>query len=121
MAAWGVGRFALFTNSDKRRREVPAEVLKSLQPDVPVHVPEAGAWLVKTGGTDAIVALDDRCTHLGCRQKWNPEKLTFECPCHGSEFDLQGLVKRGPASRPLPKLTVSQDRDDKLLLLERPS
>jgi len=119
MVAWGVGRFVLFTPGGDKRREVRSQVLKSLQDDVPLHVPEAGAWLVKPRGSDAVFALDDRCTHLGCRQKWNPEKSAFECPCHGSEFDLQGTVKRGPATRPLAKLSITQEQSDTFLLVEK--
>jgi len=119
MVAWGVGRFVLFTAGGDKRREVRSQALKSLQEDVPLHVPEAGAWLVKPRGSDSVLALDDRCTHLGCRQKWNPEKSSFECPCHGSEFDLQGMVKRGPATRPLLRLSITQEQGDTLLLVER--
>jgi cytochrome b6-f complex iron-sulfur subunit len=121
MASWGVGRFLFFNESAKKKREVTSDLLKRLEPNVPVHVPEGGAWLVKVGGTDTVLALDDRCTHLGCRQKWNPEKLAFECPCHGSEFDLQGMVTRGPATRALPRLTIGPNQDDKVLLLEKPA
>ena len=93
MGAWGLGRFALFRIGKSKRRDVPKDVLDKLQPDVPLHVPDAGAWLLKRKEPEQLLALDDRCTHLGCRQKWNPTRGLFECPCHGSEFDIEGNVK----------------------------
>ncbi|MBI5251503.1 MAG: Rieske 2Fe-2S domain-containing protein [Desulfomonile tiedjei] len=108
--AWGAVRFAFFSAGKTRVREFSSEVLHKMEPGVPLHLPEPAAWLLKnTDGT--LVALDDRCTHLGCRQKWNPDRKLFECPCHGSEFDSEGSVKRGPATRPIEKLTVSVESD----------
>jgi len=120
MAAWGIGRFALYSSGGVRSREVPPDVLSKLQPDAPLHVPEAGAWIVRRQTDGSLTALDDRCTHLGCRQKWNPAGQLFECPCHGSEFDIEGNVKRGPAARSLPRLYITTDKDEKLHLSEKP-
>lgn len=109
--AWGAGRFAFFNSGRTRTRECSSEVLERLQPDVPVHVPESSAWLMRNSNDGTLAAFDDRCTHLGCRQKWNSDRKLFECPCHGSEFDADGNVKRGPASRPIVKLNVNMDGD----------
>lgn len=40
-----------------------------------------------------------KCTHLGCRLQKNPDENTWECPCHGSQFDLKGRVNFSPAKR----------------------
>lgn len=118
-ASWGMGRFALFTKDRKKLREVPRELLAKLQPDVPFHVPDAEAWIVKRKNDGRIVAFDDRCTHLGCRPNWNPLRNLFECPCHGSEFDVEGTVKRGPAGLPMARLTVSGREGEKVRLLDK--
>lgn len=52
-----------------------------------------------------VLALDRRCTHLGCLV--SPAGAEFHCPCHGSRFDRLGRPLRGPAQRPLGRLRVS--------------
>lgn len=53
-----------------------------------------------------ISALSAICTHKGCLVRWDNRKGELYCPCHGSAFDLNGNVKRGPAPRPLASLPV---------------
>ena len=61
-------------------------------------LPEAIVLIRKNAGS--YRALGARCTHLGCRVR--PGKHALICPCHGSVFDLEGKVIRGPAQEPLP-------------------
>jgi len=41
------------------------------------------------------------CTHKGCIVKYSEKNNRIECPCHGSQYDLNGNVLRGPAQRSL--------------------
>ncbi len=40
-----------------------------------------------------------RCSHLGCKLKWNKLEKTWDCPCHGSRFDKTGHIIDNPAKR----------------------
>ncbi len=48
-----------------------------------------------TDGT--LYPVDIRCPHLGCQLEWNPDELSWDCPCHGSRFDRYGRLLSGPA------------------------
>ncbi|MFQ6038038.1 MAG: ubiquinol-cytochrome c reductase iron-sulfur subunit [Candidatus Aminicenantales bacterium] len=49
-------------------------------------------------------AMSAVCTHLGCLV--NKTQDGFFCPCHGSVFDSDGIVIKGPAPRRLPTYSV---------------
>jgi Rieske Fe-S protein len=55
---------------------------------------------------DSVYALDLVCTHLGCTVTVTSTGLS--CPCHGSRFDRQGRVLKGPADRSLGRLQVEE-------------
>jgi glycine/D-amino acid oxidase-like deaminating enzyme/nitrite reductase/ring-hydroxylating ferredoxin subunit len=50
----------------------------------------------------ALHAVSLRCTHLGCLLRFNSAERSWDCPCHGSRFDVDGTVLEGPATRALP-------------------
>ena len=52
-----------------------------------------------------IHAVTSACTHWGCELRWNSAETTWDCPCHGSRFDIKGDVLHGPAVKPLEKRT----------------
>lgn len=71
--------------------------------------PGEGA-VIREGLTKTAVYRDDAgalharsaiCPHLGCVVAWNGGERTWDCPCHGSRFDLDGTVVHGPAVSPL--------------------
>jgi Rieske Fe-S protein len=44
-----------------------------------------------------------RCTHLGCILHFNNAERSWDCPCHGSRFAIDGTVIQGPAVNPLER------------------
>ncbi|WP_124067811.1 FAD-dependent oxidoreductase [Clostridium sp. E02] len=42
------------------------------------------------------------CPHLGCRLVWNRYDKRWECPCHGSSFEINGKISSGPAQQGIP-------------------
>lgn len=53
-----------------------------------------------------IMAIYKVCTHLGCLYEWVPMTNRFECPCHGSKFQLSGDYIAGPARRSLDRFVI---------------
>ncbi len=56
---------------------------------------------------DGIYAISTVCTHLGCIVMMT-DSGDYECPCHGSKFQPDGKVTKGPAPTPLAWLKVSK-------------
>ncbi|HKW73375.1 MAG TPA: ubiquinol-cytochrome c reductase iron-sulfur subunit [Candidatus Dormibacteraeota bacterium] len=65
-----------------------------------------GAFVVKSQGKIEVLA--QNCSHLGCSIALNKDAGSFDCPCHGSRFHLDGTVLHGPAANPLSHLTWKQ-------------
>jgi nitrite reductase/ring-hydroxylating ferredoxin subunit len=70
--------------------------------------------IIITNDSGTPLALRPKCTHQGCTVAWKPEHFQFECPCHGSKFDLLGQVVHGPAKRPLAGLAAVLQPDGTL-------
>ena len=54
----------------------------------------AGAYCDEDGRLHGVSL---RCTHLGCLLRFNGAERSWDCPCHGSRFDVDGTVVEGPA------------------------
>ncbi len=65
-----------------------------------------GNYAEITNGTP-FMALYHRCVHLGCRVPWCASSSWFECPCHGSRYNVWGEYQFGPAPRGLDRFAVS--------------
>ncbi len=94
-------------------------VVRSLKPEaVPdegvIEVPAARSYLTKIDGE--ILALSEKCTHLGCRVPFCDSSGQFECPCHGSVFNRAGDYIAGPSPRGLDTYPVELG-DDGLLYI----
>jgi Rieske Fe-S protein len=68
-----------------------------------------GGFVVKNQGRVDVFAIN--CSHLGCSVALNADAKSFDCPCHGSRFHLDGTVLHGPAAFPLSHLKWTQAAD----------
>ena len=92
-------------------RAVPPEAV----PEVGVvEVPAARGYLVRIDGE--IMALSEKCTHLGCRVPYCESSGQFECPCHGSVFNRAGDLQSGPSPRGLDRYPVEVAEDGLLYI-----
>jgi glycine/D-amino acid oxidase-like deaminating enzyme/nitrite reductase/ring-hydroxylating ferredoxin subunit len=78
----------------------------------PENVPVGEARVVQDGlGKTGVYrdrqgelhAVSLRCTHMGCLLRFNSAETSWDCPCHGSRFDVDGGVLEGPAVSPLQR------------------
>jgi Rieske Fe-S protein len=72
--------------------------------DVVVTQPAAGEFK----------GFSSKCTHKGCAVNKVADG-TIDCPCHGSKFNLDGTVAKGPATEPLASKAVSVEGDSIVL------
>jgi cytochrome b6-f complex iron-sulfur subunit len=91
----------------------PIEVgpISSFTQGTPVYVPAGRLYMVNLG--QKIVALSQKCPHLGCRVDFCDSSGWFQCPCHGSKYDIGGEWIEGPAPRGLdeyPDVTLAADK-----------
>lgn len=98
---------------------------QTIAPDgsiVPVFIPEARAYVVPAPAVPdsmqgsnveaaGLMALFQRCVHLGCRVPWCATSQGFECPCHGSKYSSIGEYFAGPAPRNLDRFVVELQND----------
>ena len=81
--------------------EYPKEAISKAE------VAYGGQGAVFSGMNAGIVALYQKCPHLGCRVPECSTSQWFECPCHGSQYNRVGEKKGGPAPRGMDRFGVS--------------
>lgn len=65
------------------------------------------AWARGLRATDFdLIAIWNRCAHLGCPVAYSPGSAGYVCPCHGGAYNSRGLVIGGPPPRPLDRVDI---------------
>lgn len=96
----------------------------------PAFIPEAKAWVVPVEADQqqgsqfaenatvagGLMALWQKCVHLGCRVPWCQSSQGFECPCHGSKYNELGEYESGPAPRNLDRFVVELDANNDFII-----
>jgi len=97
-------KFTVDVVGDRLRRPGP-----SASTDVPVGqarvLPDGrGRKGVYRDQDGAVHAVSLRCPHMGCLLRFNSAERCWDCPCHGSRFDIDGIVLEGPATQGLKRV-----------------
>ncbi|HBA89720.1 MAG TPA: cytochrome B6 [Geobacter sp.] len=103
--AFLIGKF--LTPKTRQKKALLTVPKGDLPPDGALVYREARVALLRQG--EEVYALNLVCTHLGCTVNVTPAGLV--CPCHGSSFDREGKVLKGPADRPLERYRVRTEGD----------
>jgi len=53
-----------------------------------------------------VTALSSVCTHAGCTVLFNEAEKSWDCPCHGGRFDINGKVITGPPRKDLKQIYI---------------
>jgi cytochrome b6-f complex iron-sulfur subunit len=56
---------------------------------------------------EGLMALYQKCVHLGCRVPFCQQSQWFECPCHGSKYNRAGEWRDGPAPRGMDRFPIT--------------
>lgn len=84
---------------------VDAHTLEGIKPGegklIEVNSQKLAVYKDGKGATHIVSAV---CTHMKCVVNFNGVEKTWDCPCHGSRFDIDGKVIEGPAVVDLPKI-----------------
>jgi cytochrome b6-f complex iron-sulfur subunit len=78
------------------------------------YFPEQQVYIIR--GPAGFTALSAICTHLGCITQWNQGLNLIACPCHGSQFTMDGTVQHGPAPGPLQHFSIRLMPDGNLMV-----
>jgi glycine/D-amino acid oxidase-like deaminating enzyme/nitrite reductase/ring-hydroxylating ferredoxin subunit len=90
--------------ADRVRNRAPASELPA--PGEGKVVSRRGRQVAVARDEDGTLhAVSARCTHLFCIVNWNSAERSWDCPCHGSRFAVDGDVLQGPAVKPLARET----------------
>jgi len=90
----------------------PAEVqsTKDIAPDqgriMKIDGQRLAVYRDRSGALSAVSAV---CTHMGCLVAFNEAERSWDCPCHGSRFTVEGEVIDGPALHCLKKCPIAED------------
>jgi glycine/D-amino acid oxidase-like deaminating enzyme/nitrite reductase/ring-hydroxylating ferredoxin subunit len=89
-------------------RETDDRAAESLAPgEGAIFTGAEGHVAVCRDRSGALHSVSAVCTHLGCHVAWNQAEQSWDCPCHGSRFSVDGSVINGPAVTVLPPMPAS--------------
>ena len=108
----GIARYLSYDGGGMKRTEFDLGPAVLFEIGTRRRVDEIPALVLRDRNGFSVLSL--QCTHLGCTVEDAPGG--FLCPCHGSRYDSNGMVTRGPAAEPLPRLRVEVNASGSLIV-----
>jgi len=68
---------------------------------------------VRRDGAEEFTIMSNTCMHLGCPVQF--KTTGFACPCHGGQYDTEGIRTAGPPIRPLNRFEYKVDNGNLLV------
>lgn len=94
-----------------RIQPIEAKSLSEIRPGegkiLSINGQRSAVYVDERGGAHATSAI---CPHLGCYVRFNKAESSWDCPCHGSRFDIDGKVINGPSVQGLRQVDVNLTR-----------
>lgn len=84
--------------------DFPKDKTQSLAVSAGGGMPDRRVFLRYRDGV--LMAIWNRCAHLGCPVTYSEGGDNYSCPCHGGAYDTLGKVTAGPPPRPLDRFDV---------------
>ncbi|MFK5881051.1 MAG: ubiquinol-cytochrome c reductase iron-sulfur subunit [Sulfurospirillum sp.] len=99
--AYPIGKFIFFSQDTDKEFWISSKNIK----DGITKIKKHNIFIYKNA--DKIEVFDAHCTHMGCILNFYKDKKKFICPCHHSQFTIDGYRIKGPAQRDLDKIAFN--------------
>ena len=104
---------SLITENVKNALHIVEDSLTSTPDEKEVILSQGSGAIIKHEDETVAAYCDDKgkvhylspkCPHMGCQVVFNSSEKSWDCPCHGSRFDIEGNLLTGPATKNLEKI-----------------
>ena len=112
LTSWGIIRFLGYQQPVESPVRLALMDVEAYPVGSVTPVPQLKAWLLRDEA--GLYALSAVCSHLSCTI--SKTDTGFECPCHGSRFNLKGTALQGPAAKQLEYLELSLSEENLVVL-----
>ena len=112
LTSWGIFRFLGYQQPVESPVRLALMEAEAYTVGSVTAVPQLKAWVLRDEA--GLYALSAVCSHLGCTI--SKTDTGFECPCHGSRFNMKGTALQGPAVKQLEYLELSLTEENLVVL-----
>jgi glycine/D-amino acid oxidase-like deaminating enzyme/nitrite reductase/ring-hydroxylating ferredoxin subunit len=95
---------------DKIKAEKVASWTEIKEGEAKVVKYEGASFAVYKEKEGKIHVLKSTCPHVHCEVRWNSAELSWDCPCHGSRFNVNGKMLTGPTVKDLQRMDSKEDQ-----------